>query len=163
MKNKIWFTRHSRPNNPHRVMLTSRWESCPAPGSPLRGPLIIHQVLSVTLPGAEEVAVLVVRVGVVWPVVAVVEAPLVIVTCVQTAPEAGHWHQEVDCRASAPESTSCNWLETGLSCVVKIPGVFLLTFLVLSSTLGREHMMQSLYGLDSEWIKSRGTFQSSIL
>ena len=86
---------HPGVGTPHRGRgAVARHPVGPGPG--------VLQVRHVALLGAEEEAVLVVRVAGRCPVVAVVTTSLVIVTSLDTALEAGYGHQVVDGPAPAP-------------------------------------------------------------
>ena len=84
-------------------MFTFVRDCCPLPCPPLSvSAHIQHQVLHVALPGAEEVAAVVVRVGGLRHVVAVVTTPVISVTGVQTALEAGYRDQVVSSSTPTP-------------------------------------------------------------
>ena len=101
-KNQVWFTWHHTPCKIHQVY-TFVWDCCPRPCPPLSlSAHIQHQVLHVALPRAEEVAVVVVRVGGLGPVVAVLTTPVISITGVQTALEAGNRDQVVSGNTPTP-------------------------------------------------------------
>ena len=79
------------------------WDCCPGPWSPLCvSTNIKHEVHHVALPWAVDVAVVVVRIGVLWTVVAVVFTPLICVTGIQASPVAVYRDQVVSGNTSAP-------------------------------------------------------------
>ena len=89
-KSKIWIA---------YVMIV--WDWCPASCSPMRV-IIIHEFLHVALPRAEDVAVVVVRVGGLWLVVTVVVTPFIFLASLQAAQKAVYWDQVVWCSTFAP-------------------------------------------------------------
>ena len=114
-------------------------DCCPPSSSPLTisaPALTEHQVLYVTLLRVEEVAVVVVRVARVRAVVTVVTTSVIPVTSVQTASMAGNRDKVVNGRTSTPatkDSTIFHWTFPDLI-------ICSVTFLALSSRLGKEHM-----------------------
>ena len=89
------------PTNVHHIIV-SRDYCCPSSCSPL-SVLTVHQVVHVALLGAEDVAAVVVRMGVIRAVVAVVSTPLICVTSIQTSQVAVYRDQVVSGSTSAPE------------------------------------------------------------
>ena len=82
---------------------------CSASCSPL-SVVIIHQVLHVALPGAEDEAVVVVRVRGLRTVVAVVSTSLICVTSIQASSEAVYRDQVVSGGTSTPKVTESHVL-----------------------------------------------------
>ena len=89
------------PTNVHHIIV-SRDYCCPSSCFPT-SVLTVHQVVHVTLLGAEDVAVVVVRMGDIRAVVAVVSTPLISVTSIQASQVAVYRDQVVSGSTSAPE------------------------------------------------------------
>ena len=98
-KNQIWFAWHQRPSKIHQA--TFARNCCPLPCHPLN--VSEPQVLHVAVPGAEEVAGVVVRVGGLTLVVAVVTTSVISIAGAQTVLVAGYRDQEVGGNTTTPK------------------------------------------------------------
>ena len=96
------------PTNVHHIIV-SRDYCCPSSCFPT-SVLTVHQVVHVTLLGAEDVAVVVVRMGDIRAVVAVVSTSLICVTSIQAFSEAVYRDQVVSGGTSTPKVTESHVL-----------------------------------------------------